>query len=123
MQSENDFDRYKRVHLTPQVAEAPVPMQPAEPIRITPVNSPPVSIAHDVTENVMQISKDSGSDSDAEIWSFDRAINEVFWHLPQELCPKTQQEQTSVKPLSGIEHLMESPSTPLLPLSVIGGRS
>ena len=31
-------------------------------------------------------------------------------------CPKTPQEQTSVKPLSGIKHLMESHATPLLVL-------
>ena len=59
---------------------------------------------------------DSGSDSEAEIWLFDRAINEVFHLLPLELCPKTQQEQTPAKPLSGIELLMESHFTPLLVL-------
>ena len=46
-----------------------------------------VNIAHDVSENVMQTTKGSGSDSEPEIWSFDRVI-------PSELCPKTQQEQT-----------------------------
>ena len=60
--------------------------------------------------------KDSGSDSEAEVWSLDRAINEVFRLLPPELCPKTTQEKTPVKPLSGIEHLMESHATPLLVL-------
>ena len=50
------------------------------------------------------------------VWSFDRAINEVFRLLPAKLCPKTQQDQAPAKPLSGIEHLMESRSTPLLVL-------
>ena len=77
-------ERYRAImallffHLSPQVAEAPVLMQPAEPIHISPVSISPVSIAHYVTENVLQTSKDSGSDSEAEIWSFDRAINKVF---------------------------------------------
>ena len=87
-QSENDFSRYKRVKITPQVAETPLPIQPAEPIHITPVNISPVNIAQNVTESIPQTTKDSGSDSEAEIWSFDRAINEVFRLLPQELCPK-----------------------------------
>ena len=62
------------------------------------------------------MAKDSGSDSEAEVWSFDRAINEVYRLLPQELCSKPPQEQAPVKPLSGIEHLMESYATPLLVL-------
>ena len=62
---------------------------------------------------MVQTAKDSGSDSEAGVWSFDRAINEVFRLLPQELCTHPQ-EQTPVKPLSGIEHLMESHVTPLL---------
>ena len=40
-----------------------------------------------VDAEVVQIAKDSGSDSEAEVWSFNRAINEVFRLLPQELCP------------------------------------
>ena len=96
-------------------------MQPAEPVSITPVNISPVSIAHNVAEHVPQMSKDSVSNSDAKVLLFDWAINEVFRLLPQELCPKTQQEKTPVKPLSGIElsgieHLMESHSIPLLVL-------
>ena len=89
-QSENDYGRYKRVKQAPQVAEIPVPLQPAEPINMTP----------NLPENVLQTAKDSGSDSDAEVWSFDRAINEVCRLLSQELCPKTPQEQTPVKPKS-----------------------
>ena len=61
-------------------------------------------------------SKDSGSDSEIETWSFDRAINEVFRLLPPELCPRPSEEHTPAKPLSGIEHLMESHATPLLVL-------
>ena len=65
---------------------------------------------------VQQTSKDTGSESEAEIWSFDRVINEVFRLLPQELCPKPSEEHTPAKPLSGIEHLMELHATPLLVL-------
>ena len=65
---------------------------------------------------VQQTSKDTGSKLKADIWSFDRAINEVFRLLPQELCPKSTEEHTSAKPLSGIEHLMESHATALLVL-------
>ena len=92
-QSENDYGRYKRLKQTPQVAEVPVPLQPAEPISITPNLQ---------LENVVQTAKDSGSDSEAEVWSFDGAINEVFRLLSQELCPKTPQKQTPVKPLGGL---------------------
>ena len=61
-------------------------------------------------------SKDSGSDSEIKPWSFDRAINEVFRLLHPELCPRPSEEHTPAKPLSGIEHLMESHATPLLVL-------
>ena len=53
-------------------------------------------------------------ETETEIWFFDRAINDVFRLLPAELCPKIQQEQAPTKPLSGIEHLMESRTNPLL---------
>ena len=59
-------------------------------------------------------SRDSGSDADMDTWSFDRAINEVFMLLPVELCPRSTEEHAPAKPLSGIEQLMESQSTPLL---------
>ena len=36
--------------------------------------------------------------------------------LLQELCPKSTEENITAKPLSGIEHLMESRDTPLLVL-------
>ena len=47
---------------------------------------------------------------------FDRAINDVFRLLLQELCPKPTEEYTPAKLLSGIEYLMESHTTPLLAL-------
>ena len=62
-------------------------------------------------------SRDSGSDNEMETWSFDRAINEVFRLLPPELCPRQTEEHTPAKPLSGIEQLMESQSTPLMMFS------
>ena len=52
------------------------------------------------------LSKDSGSDSEVEAWSFDKAVNEVFRLLLQELFPKLSEEHTPAKPLSGIEQLM-----------------
>ena len=61
---------------------------------------------------VQQMSKDSGSDSDTEAWSFDKAINEVFRLLPQVMYPKPSEEHTPVKPLSEIEQIMESHATP-----------
>ena len=89
-------------------------MQPVETANINPVNISPVNIAQDISDHVSHSTKDIGSDTDTENWSFDWAINEVFRLLPQELCPKIQQEKTSLKPLSGIEQLMESRSVPLL---------
>ena len=61
---------------------------------------------------MLRPSKDSGSESEMETWSFDREINEVFRLLPPELCPRSTEEHTAAKPLSGIEHLMHV--TPLL---------
>ena len=45
-----------------------------------------------------------------------RAINEVLRLLPPELCPRPTKEHAPAKPLSGIEHLMESHATPLVVL-------
>ena len=56
-------------------------------------------------QTLLHPSKDSGSESEMETWSFDRAINEVFRLLPPELCPRSAEEHTVAKPLSGIEHL------------------
>ena len=92
----NDYGR-KKTRLSPQVADVPSTLQPERTIDQTPV-------IH--SDNVVQqSSKDTGSDS--ETWSFDRAINEVFRLLWQELCPKPIEENTPAKPMSGIEHLME----------------
>ena len=97
-----------RTTQSPEVAEVPTMPQPDRTIEQTP-------IIH--SENVVQqSSRDTGSNSESETWSFDRAINEVFRLLPQELCPKLMGENTPAKPLSGIEHLMEAQASPLLVL-------
>ena len=97
----NDYGRYKRRRRTPQVAEVPSTLQPAETTNVTPISQ---------SDNVAQHSaKDTGSE-------FDRAINEVFRLLPQELCPRPAEEQTSAKPLSGTEHLMKLHANSLLVL-------
>ena len=44
-------------------------------------------------------------------------LMKFFRLLPKELCPKTQQEHSPAKPLSGIEQSMESGYSPLLVLS------
>ena len=104
----NDYGRYKRIRQSPQVANVPSMLQPIRTIAETPkIHSDNV---------VQQTSKDTGSKSEAEIWSFDRVINEVFRLLRQESCPKLSEKQTPAKPLSGIEHLMELRTTPLLVL-------
>ena len=113
-QSQIDFGRYKRAKKSPQVVQTPVPIQPEEP-SFNPVNTQPINI-DEFHLNLPQKNKESDSETETEIWSFDHAINEVFRLLPAELCPKTQQDQAPSKPLSGIEHLMESRSNPLLVL-------
>ena len=110
-QSENDYGRYKMVKLAPQIAETPT-LQPAEHVNITP-NLP------EIPKNRRKMyykGPKIRADSEAEIWSFDRAINKVFLRLPPELFLKTTQEKekTPIKPLSGIKHLMESHATPFL---------
>ena len=52
-------------------------------------------------EQTLQCS--TGSDSEIETWSSDRAINEVFRLLPLELCPRPSEEHAPAKPLSGID--------------------
>ena len=64
----------------------------------------------------MEQLKDWDSESDSETWSFDRAINEVFRLLPQELYPRPTEENTPAKPLLGIEHQMENHTSLLLRL-------
>ena len=94
-QSEIDFGRYKRARKSPQVAQTPVPIQPEE-TNFNPVNTQPINIIDQVHPNLSQENKQSDSETETEIWSFDRAINEVFRLLPAELCPKTQQEQAQL---------------------------
>ena len=113
-ESQIDFGRYERAKKSSQVVQTPVPIQPEEP-SFNPVNIQPINI-DEFHPNLPQTNKESDLETETEIWSFDLAINEVFRLLPAELCPKTQQDQAPSKPLSGIEHLMESHSTPLLVL-------
>ena len=113
-QSLIDLCRYKRANKSSQVVQMPVPVQPEE-TNFIPVNTQPINI-DEFHPNLPQTNKESDSETETEIWSFDRAINEVFRLLPAEQCPKTQQDQAPSKPLSGLEHLMESRSTPLLVL-------
>ena len=81
----------------------------------SPVNTQPIKI-DEFHPNLPQTNKESDLETETEIWSFNRAINEVFRFLPAELCPKTQQDQAPSQPLSWIEHLMDSRSSPLLVL-------
>ena len=103
----HDYGRYKRTRVSLQVAEVPSTLQPVRFIDQTP-------IIH--LDNVVQQTRDSGSESDLETWSFDRAINEVFRLLPQDLFPNPTEEHTPTKPLSGTEHLMENHASPLMTL-------
>ena len=113
-QSQLDIGRYTRAHKSTQVVQTPTPIQPEEPSFI-PVNTQPINFDQ-FQLNLPQPNKQSDSETESEVWSFDRAINEVFRLLPPELCPKTQQDQAPLKHLSGIEQLMESHLTPLLVL-------
>ena len=103
----HDCGRYKRSRHSPQAAQNPSILQPAE---ITNVQTIPPE------QTLQRSSKDSGSDSEIETWSFDRAVNEVFRLLPPELCLRPTEEHTLAKHLSGIEHRMESHATSLLVL-------
>ena len=113
-QSQLDIGRYTRAHKSPQVVQTPTPIQPEE-TNFSPITNQPINYDQ-FQPNLTQQNKESDSETESEVWSFDRAINEVFRLLPPELCPKTQQDQAPLKPLSGIEQLMESRSTPLLVL-------
>ena len=110
-QSQLDIGRYTRAHKSPQAVQTPTPIQPEE-TDFSPVTNEPINYDQFQT-NLSQQNKESDSETESEVWSFDSAINEVFRLLPPELCPKTQQDQAPLKPLSGIEQLMESRSTPL----------
>ena len=112
--SQLDIGRYTRAHKSPQVVQTPTPIRPEE-TNFKPVTNQPINYDQ-FQPNLTQQNKESDSETESEVWSFDRTINEVFGLLPPELCPKTQQDQAPLKPLSGIEQLMESHSTPLLVL-------
>ena len=113
-QSQLDIGRYTRAHKSPQVVQTPTPIQPEE-TNFSQITNQPINYDQ-IQPNLTQQNKESDSETECEVWSFDRAINEVFRLLPPELCPKTQQDQAPLKPLSGIKQLMESRSTPLLVL-------
>ena len=67
-QSENVYGRYKRVKLALQVAEMPTLLQPVEHVNITQnLTEIPINITPQLTENVLQGTKDSGSDSETEV--------------------------------------------------------
>ena len=75
LQEMNDYGRYERRRQSPQVIDVPSTVRPVRTIDETPnIHSNNV---------VQQTSKDTGSESEAETWSFDKAINEVFRLLPQ----------------------------------------
>ena len=113
-QSQLDIGRYTRAHKSPQVVQTTTSIQPQE-TNFSPITNQPINYDQ-FQPNLTQQNKESDSETESEVWSFDRAINEVFRLLPPELCPKTQQDQAPLKPLSGIEQLMESRSTLLLVL-------
>ena len=73
----HDYGRYKRTRHSPQAVQNTNILQPAEIINVQTI-LPEQTLQHP--------SKDSGSDSEIETWSFDKAINEVFRLLPPELC-------------------------------------
>ena len=58
-----------------------------QPVEIT--NVPTISQPEYV---IQRSTKDSGSETEMETWSFDRAIKEVFRLLPPELCPRPSEE-------------------------------
>ena len=102
----HDYGRYKRSRYSPQAAQNLSMLQPAEITNVQLIPQP---------QHTLQCStKDSGSDSEIETWSFDRAVNEVFRLLPLELCPRPTEEHAPAMPSSGIEHLTESHSDSLL---------
>ena len=73
-----DYCRYQNQrHPYPQVVNIQTTEQPSRIIEETP------NIHSD--NLVQQLSKDSGSESELEIWSFDKAINKVFRLLPEEM--------------------------------------
>ena len=77
----------RRRHPSPQVVEVQSTVQTARTVAETPnIHS----------DNVGQhFSKTSGTEPEVEAWSFDRAINEVFRQLPEQLYPKPFEDHTS----------------------------
>ena len=71
-QSQIDFGRYKRADQTSQVVQTPVSVQPQETNFIS-VNTQPINI-DEFQPNLPQTNKESDSETETEIWSFDRAI-------------------------------------------------
>ena len=100
-----EYGRYQRNRYSPQAVQNPQVLQPEEVSNIQTMTPEQV---------IPRPSRDLGSDNKMQTWSFDREINEVFRLLPPELCPRQTEEHTPAKPLSGIEQLMESQSTPLM---------
>ena len=100
-----DYGRHQRNRHSPQAVQDPQVPQPEEVPNIQTMT---------LEQVISRPSRDSDSDNESEIWFFDRAINEVFRLLPPELCPRQTEEHAPVKPLSGIELLMESQSAPLM---------
>ena len=104
----HDYGRYQRSRYSPQAVQNPRILQPEEIPNVQTMTP---------EQTLPRPSRDTGSDTKMETWSFDRAINEIFRLLPPELCPRSTEEHAPAKPLSGIEQLMESLSIPLLILS------
>ena len=86
----HDYGRYLRRRHSPQATQNPSMLQPAEITNVQTIPQP---------EQTLQCStKDSGSHSEIENWSFDEAFNEVFRLLPPELCPWPTEEHAPAKP-------------------------
>ena len=101
----HDYGRYQRSRYSPQAVQNPQVLQPEELSNVRTMTP---------EQTLLRPSRDSGSDTEMETWTFDRAINEVFRLLPPELCPRSTKEHAPAKPLSGIEQLMELQTIPLL---------
>ena len=97
------YGRYQRSRYSPQAIQNPQVLQPEEIPNVQTMTP---------EQTLPRPSRDSGSDTEMETWSFVKAINEVFRLLPLELCLRSTEEHAPAKPLSGIEQLMESQSTP-----------
>ena len=83
----HDYGRYKRSRHSPRTAQNPSILQPVEITNVQTIPQP--------EQTLQRSTKDSGSESEIETWSFDRAINEVFGLLPLELCPRPTEEHVT----------------------------